>query len=147
MKQYLLPNQVNYYKANLHCHSTISDGKSTPEELVEAQQRIYQVKMSESVADYLIALVGATRSHSSLRMGASPRASRALYQASKTWAAMKGRDFVTPDDIQELAIPVLAHRLLLTNQARMTGATQESVMRQILSGIPVPPEMGDEIHG
>ena len=119
---------------------------TSPEELVEAQHTAYETLMSPLVADYLIALVTATRNHTELRMGASPRASRALFRASKTWAAMKGRAFVTPDDIRELAVPVLAHRLLLTNQARLTGATQTSILEQILQTIPVPPTNGEEFH-
>lgn len=120
---------------------------TTPAELVLAQQAIADVKMSEAVADYLVAVVGATRSHAQVRMGASPRATRALFRAAKTWAAMAGRDFVTPDDIQALAEPVLAHRLLLTNQARFTGLAAADVVREILTQVPVPPTREDAFHG
>lgn len=63
-------------------------------------------------------------------MGASPRGSRGLYRAAKVWAAMEGRDYVTPDDVQYLAVPVLSHRLLLTGQARFSGKSAESVVRR-----------------
>ena len=101
----------------------------------------------ELVAGYLVSLVGATRSHPMVRMGASPRASRALFRAARAWAAMAGRSFVTPDDIQALIHPVLAHRLLLTNEARLSGVTADGVLDQIAAQLPVPPAAGDEFHG
>ena len=113
---------------------------TSPEELVSAQDSLSQIRVSPEVADYLVALVGATRSHPMVRMGASPRASRA-------WAAMAGRSFVTPDDIQALIHPVLAHRLLLTNEARLSGVTADGVLDQIAAQLPVPPAAGDEFHG
>ena len=96
---------------------------------------------------YLVSLVGATRSHPMVRMGASPRASWALFRAARAWAAMAGRSFVTPDDIQALIHPVLAHRLLLTNEARLSGVTADGVLDQIAAQLPVPPAAGDEFHG
>ena len=119
---------------------------TSPEELLEAQQAISAVHVSRSAADYLIALVAATREHPMIRMGASPRASRALFRAAKTWAAMSGRDFVTPDDIQTLALPVLAHRLLLNNQARLSGVTAQGILEELLDTLPVPPLSGEELH-
>ncbi len=88
-----------------------------------------------------------TRTHDQLVMGASPRASRALFRAARAWAAMAGRSFVTPDDIQALIHPVLAHRLLLTNEARLSGVTADGVLDQIAAQLPVPPAAGDEFHG
>jgi len=113
---------------------------------MQAQQEIRNVLVSEAVADYLVAVVSATRSDPSVRMGASPRASRALFRAAKAWAAMQGRNFVTPDDIQTLAIPVLAHRLLLTNEARISGITANTVIESIISTLPVPPCVGKEFY-
>ena len=120
---------------------------TSPEELVAAQDSLSQIRVSPEVADYLVALVGATRSHPMVRMGASPRASRALFRAARAWAAMAGRSFVTPDDIQALIHPVLAHRLLLTNEARLSGVTADGVLDQIAAQLPVPPAAGDEFHG
>ena len=102
--------------------------------------------VAESVADYLVALVTATRSNPLVRMGASPRASRALFRGAKAWAAMEGRSFVTPDDVQTLVKPILAHRLLLTNEARISGTTAEQILDDILAAVPVPPTAGDEFH-
>ncbi len=116
---------------------------TTQEEIVEMQKEISDIYVSEVVADYLLRLIQATREQTSLRMGASPRASRALFGAAKTWAAMKGREYVTPDDVKELAMPVLAHRLLLSGQARMTGETAEEIMNRILETVSIPPEDAD----
>ena len=76
-----------------------------------------------------------------------PRASRALFRAAKVWAAMSGRDFVTPDDIQKLAQPVLAHRLLLSNEARISGTSAAEILSEIVNRLPVPPYAGEEFHG
>lgn len=120
---------------------------TSPEELVAAQDSLSQIRVSPEVAGYLVSLVGATRSHPMVRMGASPRASRALFRAARAWAAIAGRSFVTPDDIQALIHPVLAHRLLLTNEARLSGVTADGVLDQIAAQLPVPPAAGDEFHG
>ncbi|MCL1900634.1 MAG: ATPase, partial [Promicromonosporaceae bacterium] len=80
----------------------------------------------------------ATRNPSAIKLGASPRASLQLLKAAKAAAAMDGRDYVLPDDLQALAVPVLAHRLILTTEARLTGKTPSSVMAEIVARIPVP---------
>ena len=72
-------------------------------------------------------------------MGASPRATRGLYRAAKVWAAMDGRDYVTPDDIKTLAHPVLEHRLLLHSGARFSGATTAAVLDEILAQVSASP--------
>ena len=122
------------------------DTITSPEELLAEQQEIASVQISQSVADYLVSLVSETRTHPMVRMGASPRASRALFRAAKAWAAMSGRDFVTPDDIQTLAQPVLAHRLLLSNEARISGTTASDIIAGIVTRVPVPPFAGEEFH-
>ena len=122
------------------------DVVTSPEELKQAREEIAGVTVAKSVADYLVAVVTATRTDPMVRMGASPRASRALFRAAKAWAAMEGRDFVTPDDIQTLAKPVLAHRLLVTNEARISGITAEQIIASILASVPVPPGVGEEFH-
>ena len=119
---------------------------TTSEELVQAQAEIANVHLSKSVADYLVALVSATRSYPMVRMGASPRASRALFRAAKAWAAMEGRAFVTPDDVRVLASPVLEHRLLLNNEARLSGVTAAQIIEAVLGQTPVPPYAGEELH-
>ena len=119
---------------------------TSPEELVQARAEIANIHVSQTVADYLVALVTATRTHPMVQMGASPRASRALFKASKAWAAMEGRSFVTPDDVQTLAMPVLAHRLMLNHEARLSGTTAEAIITGLLSSLPAPPVSGEELH-
>ena len=104
-----------------------------------AQREIRDVIISDAVSQYIIDLVLKTRSNPLVKMGASPRASRGLYKAAKAWASMADRRFVTPDDIQELAIPCLAHRLLLTGEARLARKSAEAVLSDILQAVPVPP--------
>ena len=95
--------------------------------------------MSDAINRYIVALVQKTRSHPQLKLGASPRASRSLYQGGKTWAAMQGRSYVIPEDIQTIFIPVMNHRITLTSEARLKKLTAESVLTDILDGTTVPP--------
>ena len=88
--------------------------------------------VAEPVRRYAVDLVGATRSHPDLRLGASPRATLHLLRAARASAALDGRDYVLPDDVQALAVPVLAHRLLPTAQAQLNRRTSEQVVAEIL---------------
>lgn len=117
---------------------------TSAEELVKAQQEIAAVHVSDAVADYIVALVGMTRKHDQLVMGASPRASRGLYRAAKVWAAMEGRDFVTPDDVKAMAHPILDHRLVLTSAARFSGAGAASVLDDVLARVEASPDLKGE---
>ncbi len=85
-------------------------------------------------------LTRATRGHEKIKLGASPRASLGLYLASQAQAAIRGRDFVIPDDVKALAVPVLAHRFIVKTEARMKGQSSEDVMQEILAAVPVPVE-------
>ncbi len=117
---------------------------TSAEELLQAQREIAAVHVSDAVADYIVALVGMTRSHDQLVMGASPRASRGLYRAAKVFAAMQGRDFVTPDDVKTLVQPVLAHRLVLSSAARFSGASTASVLQDVLDRVDAAPALKGE---
>lgn len=99
---------------------------------------IEKVYMREELLDYIAAVVHQTRNHSDLFLGASPRASLAIMKASKAIAAMAGRDFVTPDDIQYVAYPVLNHRIILTPEREMEGYTAQDVIKEILTKVEVP---------
>jgi MoxR-like ATPase len=96
------------------------------------------VTVSNLLKQYVISLVNATRSHEDLRLGASPRATLHLLRASRSWAALDGRDYVIPDDVQALAVPVLAHRLLPTPEALVAGQFPEQVLAGIVSQLPLP---------
>jgi MoxR-like ATPase len=96
------------------------------------------VYVAESVQRYAVAITTATRRSAELVLGASPRATLHLVRAAKAWAAMEGRDYVIPDDVVGLAPQVLAHRLLPTVEASMSGRTTEAALHQILAGVPMP---------
>jgi MoxR-like ATPase len=112
----------------------------TPERLLELRGAVQAVRVEPSVRGYGLALVRATRRHEAVRLGASPRASLALYHAAQALAALRGRGYVLPDDIKQLAAPVLAHRLLLHSQARLRGRSELTVLDEILTATPVPVE-------
>jgi len=97
-----------------------------------------QVYVSQAVQRYAVALTTATRRSPELMLGASPRATLHLVRAAKASAALSGRDYVVPDDLQELAVQVLSHRLLTTVEASMSGRTPEAALRQIVAGVPMP---------
>ena len=96
------------------------------------------VTVSDLLKQYVISLVNATRSNEDLRLGASPRATLHLLRVSRAWAALDGRDYVIPDDVQALAVPVLAHRLLPTPEALVAGQFPEQVLAGIVSRLPLP---------
>jgi MoxR-like ATPase len=96
------------------------------------------VTVGDDVLGYITAIVGRTRSHPAVDLGASPRASISLLLAGQVVAASEGRDFVVPDDIKELAAPVLRHRFLLSPDAELEGTSADDVVRSILLDVPVP---------
>lgn len=111
-----------------------------PAALCAMQRAVREVRVSDEVTGYIVALTDSTRRSPDLRLGASPRASKALYRASKALAAVSGRDFVTPDDVQELCLPVLAHRLVLSADAAMAGRTPQGILTELMGALPVPPD-------
>jgi MoxR-like ATPase len=108
---------------------------SDVQELVVAVRRVL---VSDQVKDYIISLANATRTSPELRLGASPRAALHLLRASRAWAALDGRDYVIPDDVQRLARPVLAHRLLPTAEAIVERHLPEHVVDRIVAQLPLP---------
>ena len=109
------------------------------EQLIEAANEAGKVYVSDEVAKYIVAIADATRQHPQLKMGASPRATLGLYRAARVWAAMDGRDFVTPDDVKALVHPVLTHRLILKNNSSISGVTADSVLDDILAKVQAAP--------
>ncbi len=112
-----------------------------PADLVELQQARKGIRISRPVKGYITDVVRATRSDPSLRFGASPRGSLGLMRAGQALAALRGREYVLPDDIKSLALSVLAHRLILKDEARLRGETAEHLVGEILKQIPVPAPM------
>ncbi len=99
-----------------------------------------QVRVEASVRNYIVRIVHATRGHAAVELGASPRGSLALYQASQALAAIRGRDFVLPDDVKSLAPHVLTHRLILSSQMKLRGRTPEQIVQEIVAATPAPVE-------
>ena len=110
------------------------------EELQEFQYLCRKVFVEHAVLDYIVDIGRATRSHPGVRLGVSPRATLGLRLASQAWAAMHGRDFVIPDDVKRLAMPVLAHRLITDLQLHLRGRASEDIIKEILDNLPVPVE-------
>jgi MoxR-like ATPase len=107
----------------------------------EIQQMIAlaaQVRVTDALARYAVALAGATRQHRHVRHGASTRATLALVQAARARALVRGRNYATSEDVQYLAMPVLAHRLVLAPQAELDGITQYDIVREVLTRTPTP---------
>ncbi len=109
-----------------------------PEDLVLMQQAVAQTHVHADVVTYIVALMSATRNHESLERGASPRATLAVTAMAKAVAQLRGRDYVVPRDVQEVFLPTVAHRLLLSDKAEAAGITAEQVLRQILEGVSAP---------
>jgi MoxR-like ATPase len=107
-------------------------------ELIGIQKKIREVRISDEVQNYIVNLVNATRSHGELYLGASPRGSLALYRTAQARAVIEGRDYVIPDDVKGMAVPVLAHRLILGSAARIREVKTQVVVEEILRSLPVP---------
>ncbi|AGA58542.1 MoxR-like ATPase [Thermobacillus composti KWC4] len=108
------------------------------EDIVRLQERVRTVHADDAIGDYLVRIIHGTRTHPGVQIGASPRASISLMTAARASALLDGRDYVIPDDIKHLAVPVLAHRMLLHTEARMNGLTPEEVVREVVERTTVP---------
>jgi MoxR-like ATPase len=102
------------------------------------RREVQQVVVEPGVQNYIVEIARRTREHPSLLWGASPRASVALLLASKALAAMRGRDFATPDDVRDIAHPAMRHRILLHSEAEIEGITPDLVLDEIIQSIEVP---------
>ena len=111
---------------------------ATGDEVVALAAEIRAIHVDDSVASYVVALTRATRSHSSVELGASPRASLALFRASQALAAIRGRSFVIPDDVKAIAAPALGHRLMLKPELWVQRVRPEEVVAEILETVPAP---------
>ncbi|HEV2129154.1 MAG TPA: MoxR family ATPase, partial [Thermomicrobiales bacterium] len=111
---------------------------TTPEEVMRAVQAVREVHVAAELRTYIVTIVETTRAHTDVFLGASPRGSLALYNLSRGLAWIRGRDYVTPDDIKALSIPALAHRIVLHPSARMAGHDGREVVSEIVRRVPVP---------
>ena len=110
----------------------------SPEDVRALRRRVKDVRIAEELKRYVVDIVQATRSAPGVQLGASPRASLALMKAAQALALMDGHDYVTPENVQEIAVPVIAHRTMLDPQARFSGASAQAVVDDILNKVPVP---------
>jgi len=110
----------------------------TPQDIADCRRRIERVYIREDLLDYIAALVHRTRHHHDLFLGASPRASLALTRSAKAIAAMSGRSFVIPDDIQSVIVPVLNHRVILTPEREIEGYPMQQVIEDVVRDVAVP---------
>ena len=111
---------------------------ASPEQITEMQDARKKIRISLPVREYIVDIVRATRKNKALRFGASPRGSLGLMRTGQALAALRGRDFVLPDDIKHLVVSVLAHRLILTDEERLRGGTSQQLLEEILEQISVP---------
>ncbi len=113
---------------------------ATGADVLALQHAVRQVHVADVVRRYVVEIARATRSSDEVQLGASPRASLALHRAAQALAALRGRDFVTPDDVKELAVPTLAHRLIVHPEARLRGRSPADIIRTLVSRVPAPVE-------
>ena len=111
---------------------------ATAQEVMDLQHTIRTIYVDDLVKEYIVNLTNATRSHPDVSLGASPRASLAMYRGGQAVALIRGRDFVLPDDVKELALPMLSHRMIVSPAARMRGVSSPDVVETILEQTPVP---------
>jgi MoxR-like ATPase len=114
------------------------DSVLNAEDITKAQEKIRGIHVEEKIIAFIANIVGATRNNKSLYLGASPRASIGLLNASKAIAGMRGRDFVTPDDVLRVVEPILCHRIIVTPEKEMEGVSPEMVVREIIKSIEIP---------
>lgn len=110
----------------------------TRDELTRCRTLLDHVVVDPSLLDYMARVVQATRNHRAVFLGASPRAAVALLRTSKAYALLQGRDFVTPDDVRRVVVPVLHHRLIITSEAEMEGVTPDKVLIEVANALAVP---------
>jgi MoxR-like ATPase len=115
-------------------------GVTSAEEILQLTRLAQEVFVEASVRHYILKITRQTRLGPSIELGASPRASLALYKASQALALVQGRDYVIPDDVKRLVVPVLGHRLILSTEAHLHNKSKESILEDILASIPVPVE-------
>ncbi len=142
LDRFFLKLSLGYLSEALEGQMLINLGREHPieslqpvvagQQLPDLARLIWEVNVDETVRDYIVRLVAATRRHSDLLLGASPRGSYALYRGSQAYAAMRGREFVLPDDVKRLARCVLGHRCLVQPESALRGVTADQVVREIV---------------
>ena len=132
-------DEINILDSHQHRHPLDDLAQiMTAEELVQIQQQVRNIHVDPSIREYIVAIANATRNHQNIYLGVSPRGSLALFRTSQAFAAMRGRGYVIPDDIKLLTKPKLAHRIIVTQAARVRAITSTMILDEILQSVPVP---------
>lgn len=113
---------------------------TTPREIIELQEERKKIRVEDSIRDYMVRISMSTRENSDIQLGASPRATLALYAGSQAWAAIQNRQFVLPDDVKSVAPFILGHRIMISPQAQLRGRDTVQLINDIVSSVPVPVE-------
>ena len=111
---------------------------ATSEEIQEMQRATRDVYVDDLIKEYIVTIIGATRDHPDIALGASPRGSLFLFRGAQALALIRGRDYVLPDDVKELIVPIMRHRIIVSAAARMRGVDPAIIMNEIADSIPVP---------
>ena len=111
---------------------------TTAEEIVKLQEAVRQIFVDDLIKKYIVTIVKATRDQENISLGSSPRGSLGLYRTGQAMALVRGRDYVLPDDIKELAVPVLSHRVIVSAAARMRGLHGRDIISSLVEQVPVP---------
>ncbi|MBS4534655.1 MoxR family ATPase [Clostridium sp. D2Q-14] len=116
------------------------DSVVSSEDIIKTRDLFKHVKISDDLIEYIINLVHKTREHKDIKLGISPRGSQALFRGSQAYAAIKGRDFVIPDDIKEIIKPIFRHRLIINGKSRFIESNNDNLIEEILNEVEVPKE-------
>ncbi len=134
----LLTTQVTGGQTERNIPGADAPGRLGPADIDALRQRAAAVLVDAQLVDYAVRIARATRSHPGIRVGASPRASIGLVQSARARALLRGEDFVVPDDIKAMALPVLRHRIILTADAEIDGQTPDQVLQRLLEDVDAP---------
>ncbi len=129
----IVKNRVERKKEEFDIDTVVSK-----QDILDLQFLVENIHVSDPIVEYVVSIVEKTRNHSQIAVGASPRGSLGLIQAAKAWALIQGRDFVNPQDIQDVLIPVLGHRVILRSGDIISGVTSETILTEIYHRIPAP---------
>jgi MoxR-like ATPase len=150
LDRFMLRLSIGYPTAEVEAEILATHGATQPLDAIEAVadargvadmiEMAHRVHVAPAIRRYIVALVEATRNHSDVYLGASPRASIMVLRASRALAAADERDYVVPDDVKTLAVPALAHRIIVSADAVMAGRSPETVIRELLDEVVVPLE-------
>ena len=148
MDRFMMRLSLGYptYNEEIDMLKTVGDGIPfdkineiiSNQEIVNAQEDIAKVHIDDRVTEYIVSIADATRDNDMLTLSCSPRGSRALYRASKVWAAISGRDYVIPDDVKYLAPHIVSHRIVASKEATMNGLSSKDVVTDILAKVDFP---------